>query len=248
MRKTLLEIVQDILGELDSDSVNDIDDTVESNQVADIVRSCYFKIISNRNWPHNRKLIQLDASGDTAKPNYLKLPDNLKELSSFKYEKQKNGDTRIKLEDVKYMHPDEFLSYISQRNSDLSTVDTIVDFNDTKLLVFNDAAPMYWTSFDDVWLVTDSYDNTVDTTLQKSKSQCLAFIMPPFPKENDSIPDLPIDSFTALIEDAKSTAFYVLKQMVNQKAEGEAQRQQRWLSRKSWRAHGGVRYPNYGRK
>jgi len=36
--------------------------------------------------------------------------------------------------------------------------------------------------------------------------------------------------------------------MANQKAEQKAGRQQRWLSRKAWRAKGGILYENYGRK
>ena len=36
--------------------------------------------------------------------------------------------------------------------------------------------------------------------------------------------------------------------MVNEKAEQKATRQNRWLARKAWRAHGGVRYDDYGRR
>ena len=50
MKYTLLEIVQEILSDMDSDEVNSIDDTVESQQVASIVRSAYMAIMSNRNW------------------------------------------------------------------------------------------------------------------------------------------------------------------------------------------------------
>ena len=117
---------------MDSDSVNDIDDTVESQQIAQIVQGCYYEMLGNRNWPHTRKIIQLDASGDTARPNYMRLPENLKEMVFFKYETQKFGDTKIVLTDVKYKHPDEFLHYISARNSDNTEVDVIEDFNGPK--------------------------------------------------------------------------------------------------------------------
>ena len=233
---------------MDSDSVNDIDDTVESQQIAQIVQGCYYEMLGNRNWPHTRKIIQLDASGETDKPNYMKLPENLKEMVFFKYETQKAGDTKIVLTDVKYKHPDEFLNYISSRNSDNTDVDVVEDFNGPKLLILNDTAPQYYTSFDDGYLVTDAYDSAIETTLQKSKSQAVAYIIPSWTSSNSFIPDLPIDAFPALIEESKSTAFFTLKQMANQKAEQKTTRQNRWLSRKSWRAHGGVRYDDYGRK
>lgn len=248
MKKTLLEIVQDILNDMDSDEVNSIDDTVESQQTAQIVKTCYYEMLANRNWPHMRKIVQLDGLSNLDKPNYLKLPDNLKELSFFKYEKQKLDETKTILQDVIYKEPEDFLYFISSRNSDNSNVDTVIDFSGSKLLILNNVAPQYWTSFDDVYVVTDSYNSEVDDTLQKSKSQCVAYIVPSWTNEDTFIPDLPIDAFPALIEEAKSTAFVSLKQMANQKAEQKAARQNRWLSRKSWRAHGGIVYPDYGRK
>lgn len=40
-KRTLLDIVQEILNDMDSDEVTSINDTIESLQVANIVRSCY---------------------------------------------------------------------------------------------------------------------------------------------------------------------------------------------------------------
>ena len=65
MQKTLLQIVQSILDEMDADNVNSIGDTIESIQVASIVRDCYEELLSNRNWPHMKQLIQLEASRST---------------------------------------------------------------------------------------------------------------------------------------------------------------------------------------
>lgn len=247
MKMTLLEIVQDILNDMDSDEVNSIDDTVESQQVAQIVKTCYFEIIGNRNWPHLQQLVQLEHIGDLTKPNYLVLPENLKELSEFKYEKQKHDDTKFILQDVKYLYPDQFLRMVQSRNSDYDTIDTVIDFSGSKLLVINNFAPTYWTSFDDTHLVTDSYDSSLDDTLKKSKTQALAYINPTWERLDESIPNLPIEAFPALLAEAKSTAFLVLKQVANEKAEQKAGRQERWLARKAWRAAGGVRYPDYGR-
>lgn len=248
MKKTLLEIVQSILNDMDSDAVNSIDDTVESVQVAEIVRSCFYEMVSNRNWASHKKLIQLDNVSDIAKPNYLKLPENLKELSGFKYDKRKETDDGLDYQDVRYMYPDEFLSYVSRRNSKNDNVQTVSDFNGAKLLILNDAAPTYWTSFDDTYLVVDSFNSAIENTVQGSKTQCLAVIFPTFTIADDFVPDLPIEAFSALEEESKSTAFIALKQVANQKAEQKSSRQQRWLARKDWRAAGGVRYQDFGRK
>lgn len=247
-KKTLLEMVQDILNDLDSDSVNSINDTIESIQVAQIIRSAFDNIIDNRNWPHLRKTVQLDESGVLLKPNYLKIPDTWKELELFRYDKHKLGDARILFQDVVYKEPDAFLRYTSQRDSTSATVTTVSDFSGVKLLIQNNMAPTYWTSFDDQYVVTDSYDSAVDGTLQKSKTQCLAYISPTWVHSDDAIPNLPTEAFTALLEEAKSAAFVTLKQSNNPKAEQRSVKQQKWLARKAWTAAGGIDYPDYGRK
>lgn len=247
-KKSLLEIVQDILSDMVSDEVNSIDDTVESQSVAQIVRSTFEGMMANRNWPHTRKLVNLEASIDTTKPTHMRLPDRLKELNEIRYDSRKEEGANFEYKLIKYKHPDEFLRFISSRKSTESTVDTVTDFNGVKLLILNNKAPDFYTSFDDVYIVFDSYDSGIDDTLKSSKTSCISYVIPEWVHENTFIPDLPAEAFPALISEAKSSAFYSIKQMINEKEELKAQRQNRWLARKVWRAHGGVRYPDYGRK
>ncbi len=245
---TLLEIVQDILSDMVSDEVNSIDDTIESQAVAQIVKTVYLDMITNRNWPHTRKLINLDSPGNLDLPTYLKLPTNLKELEVLEYDSRKLGDTYSSYRKLKYKYPDEFLHLVSGRKSDAPNTVVITDPSGVKLSILANKAPEYYTSFNDVDIVCDSYDVTVDDTLKSSKTNCIAFLIPDWERSNEAIPDLPIEAFSALVAEAKSTAFYTIKQMVNEKAEQKATRQNRWLARKAWRTHGGVRYDDYGRK
>lgn len=245
---TLLEMTQDILNDLDSDEVNSINDTIESQQVAQIIKTSYYAMLGNRNWPHTRRVTQLDASGDLTKPNYLKVPADWKEMESFSYDKAKLGAGTIDFREVKYKEPDDFLRFVSFRNSSNANVSTISDFSGVKLLIINDTAPTYWTSFDDQYVVTDSYDVAVDSTLQKSKTQCIAYIEPGWTLSDTFIPDLPTEAFIALLEESKSAASLKLKQAADQKAEQRSVKQQRWLSRKAWTAEGGTKFPDYGRK
>lgn len=248
MKMTLLEMTQDILNDLDSDEVNSIDDTIEAQQVAQIIKTCFFEMIGNRNWPHLRKLSQMEASLDLNRPNYLRIPSNLKEMVFFKYEVTKDTSTDKEWKEIKFKEPDDFLRIVSGRRSSNDNIREVKDFSGISLLIQNDIAPSYWTTFDDVHLVTDSYDKIVDDTLMKSKSQVLAYFNPSWERSDTAIPNLPIEAFPALLEEAKSTAFTTLKQMVNQKAEQKASRQSRWLSRKAWSLEGGVKYSDYGRK
>lgn len=245
---TLLYMVQDILNDLNSDPVNSINDTPEALQVAQILQTTYYNLISNRNWPQEKRTFALDSLGDSAKPNYLKLPTGCKELISLNYDQKKSSSARKQLEPIQYVEPHEFLDQTNSRDETKSTVDLITDFGGVEIKVVNDKAPRMWTSFDNEYIVFDAYDSDVESTLQSTNSQCTGYIEQNFSMSDTFIPFLPDEGFASLLAEAKGQAFTVLRQEVNQRVEQEARRQRTWLSRKSWTAAGGVRYPNYGRK
>lgn len=227
------------------DEVNSIEDTFEASQVAEIIKTTYFAMMSNRNWPHQRKLVQLTASGNPSLPTHMTMGDEVKEVISVKY----NVSTSSKKEyrDVKWKDPEDFLRLVHNRNSDASNVEVIIDPSGSELLIVNDSGPTYFTSFDDVTIVFDAYDSNVDTTLQESKIVVMAFVMSSWEHVDDHVPDLPSEAFTALLESAKSASFLRVAQRADQTSAMEAQRQQTWLARKAWRAGGGIQYPSYGR-
>jgi hypothetical protein len=249
MAKTnLLGIVQTILSDMDSDIVNSIDDTDEATQVAQIVKSTFDAMIANRNWPHTLRMINLTASTDNNFPVYMTIEDDVKEMVSIFYEKHRDGDTRLRYEEVKYKDPDDFLRLTNVRDSTSADTQIVVDPSGVTLLITNNKAPAYYTSFDDNTLVFDSFDSAVDSTLQASKTQARAYVIPEFSMVDTYIPDLPLEAFPALIEEATSKAQFKLRQFSDSKSEQEAGRQQSWLSRKAWRVKGGIKYPDYGRK
>lgn len=246
-KRTLLDMVQEILNDLDSDEVESIDDTTESEQVVSILKSTYYAMMSSRDWPHLRRSIQITGLGNTSRPTHMKLQDGIKELCFINYNKVKNGETRKRYEEIEYLQPDHFLHKTNQRNNDDSDTVAVTDTGGIEILIKNDVPPQYYTSFDDKYLVFDSYDSAVESTLQESKIQAMAYVMPEWNSSDTFIPDLPENAFTALVEEAKSRASFRLKQVADQKAEQEAGRQSRWLARKARRVAGGIQYPNYGR-
>lgn len=246
-KMTLLEIVQDILNDLSSDFVNSIDDTEESQQVAQIVKSTYFAMMSNRDWPHLKKAVALTAYGDSALPTHMRVVEDIKELVFLNYNKATSTDTRKRYSSVKWEEPDLFLYRLNQENDSASNVLTVIDPSGIELFIRKDKAPDYYTSLDDETVIFNSYDSAVDTTLQASKFQAQAYVMPTWTHTNSAVPDLPAEAFTALLEESKSRASLKIGQEADQKAEQEAGRQHRWLSRKAWQVNGGIKFPNYGR-
>lgn len=245
--KTLLEMTQDILNDMDGDEINSISDTAEAEQVANIIKNTYRNMVSNSNWHHTRRAVAVTPYSDSNFPTHMRLNEEVKELILINYDRADVDDTRKLYKEVKYLEPDHFLRRLNNRNSDADNVVVVTDPSGIDLLIHNDTYPQYYTSFDDVTLVFDSYDSEVDTTLQQSKIQAMAFIIPEFTLSDSFVPDLPPDAFAYLVEEATSRCQYKLREFQDIKSEQESQKQARWLSRKSWRTSGGIRYPNYGK-
>lgn len=245
---TLLDITQDILNDMDGDEVSSIDDTPDSQQVAQVVKSTYYALMNRRNWPHLKQAIQLDPSGTTSRPTHMSIREEVKELTFINYDKARLTDTRKKYSDVTWAEPDDFLRVLNGRDDSEETVDEVIDPSGVRLFIRNDIPPTYYTSFDDDTIVFDSYDSEVDSTLQSSKTQAYGIVIPAWQMSDDFIPDLPDEAFTLLLEEAKSRCSFKFRQIVDQKAEMEAKRQDRWLSRQAWRVNGGIKYNDYGRK
>ena len=246
---TYLEIVRDIMLDVTSGGVwtTTIDESIESTQVAEIVKETFYRIIDGREWPHLYNLFQL-AETDANTPTHLDLSISMVKIEYIKYDKRISTDTRSKYLDVCYKTPFEFMGILNGRVSDASNVDIITDTSGLPLNIYNDRAPTYYTTFTDETIVMDSYDSAVETFLKTAKNQCYGKIYPTVTREDSHTFDLPTEGFTYLLSEAKSTATLLLKGAANLKAEEHAKTQKRRLS---WEAHNlktNNRYPNFGRR
>jgi hypothetical protein len=247
-KMSLLDIVQDILSDMDSDEVNSINDTTESLQVAQIVKTTYYNILDGKDYPWMHELFQIDSSTTVSRPTHMKMPETIIDLDWIKYNCRKSTDTKDVYKKIMYKLPEEFMDIVDQRSSNDSKISVITDTTGIKLNIYKDRPPQYFTSFDDEFLIFDAYDNTIENTLQSSKTQCFGKRATAFTLDDDFIPDMPVQMFSYLLNEEKSTSFLVLKQMPNQKAEQVSVSQKRRMSQEAWRLKNGISYPNYGRK
>lgn len=224
MRMTLLEIVQDILSAMDSDEVNGIGDTTEALQVATAVKHAYLDIVSRSNLPEHFDLFELNASGNPSQPTIMYLPSDALGLNWVKYDKRQDGDTDPNWSKVQYIPQDVFvdqvLTYQNQGQGDVEQF-TINGPNSSSIDIFclNNKAPDFYTSFNDRTIIFDSYDNQVDTTLQKNKTLAYGELGKPFLMEDDFVPDLDPRQFSLLYNEAKASCFADIKQTENARAE-----------------------------
>ena len=122
---TLLDMTQRILSSMDSDAVDSFSDTVESEQVAYIIRDTYYDLINNIEIPEHRKLVPLTALADTTKPSTMKVPENIRRIDEVRYDTILTGDSIKAYEVVSWVEPYQFLSDTLSRQSTDSTVVTV---------------------------------------------------------------------------------------------------------------------------
>jgi hypothetical protein len=206
-KMTLLEVVNAYMDATDGFPVTSISgagSTYEAQQVASIAKVVFYEVVNDiRDWKFQNKLIQLEAVSDPSHPNYLKLPDNCIRVqdSVIRYNTGDAGEKKYKT--ILYMPPHDFIEMTNSRDESLSTVDVIVDFGGAELLIRNDVDPTYWTTFDDKYIVFDSYNSNVDSTLQASKSQVYANVEKVFELKDDYTIDLPehfIPTYLSLVK------------------------------------------------
>lgn len=215
---TLLEIVQKILSDMDSEEVNSISDSSEALQVASLVEDVYFGMVNTRYIPEHYELLKITALSDPTTPTHFKLGDDVRRIDNLWYELSTGGYRTID-----YVEPLDFLSRTDGISADY---DTVLDVNGgTKLRIRNNQDPSYYTVFDDEHIVMNSYDNTVDNSLQESKVRAYGVKTPVFTISDTFIPDLDISHVQYLIEESKARAMSVFKSGVDAKTEQAARRQ-----------------------
>ena len=231
---TLLNMTQNILSALDSDPVGSIDETVESVQVAELVKEAYFELVSQRDWPFLFVLGNLDGLGDVNNPTKMKIPDTYNKIKWIKYNKQ----------EVTYADPETFHTIISQRVTQAGVI------NSNGYVINQD--PQYWTSYDDTYIIFDGYKQSTEVALQSSKAVVYGTQQAAWSHIDTFIPNIPEKFFPTLLAEAKSQAFVNLKQQNNVREERKATRGRMTMRNDSWRNENGeAKYNNkvsYGRK
>jgi hypothetical protein len=227
MKYTLLELTQTILSSMDSDSVNSISDTEESMQVATVIRSAYFDMITRAKLPEHYSKFNLIPSGDISKPTLMTVPDTVSEVLWVRYDKQTALDTDMRYERLTPLAKEVFLDRmynLNEDDTDIGTFTHTVDGNSMNFLYWNRCPPNFYTCFDDHTIIFDGYDSDVDTTLQGSKTDCYGKRIIAWTVADSFVPDLDDEQFALLLNEAKSLAWAELKQSVHQKAEINARR------------------------
>lgn len=249
MARTLLDLTQSIMDDMGSDSVNSISDSLESLRVASILKRTFFDLAVEMDLPTAEELFVLQALADLDRPSHMKLPDNVYELGWIKYDVRTDAtDTRIRYAEIFHLEPEDFFKRISTRNSDDSNMQVVADPTNINLIIQTDQNPTYWTSFDGEFIVFDSFDSAISSTIEESKVVCHGRVGKTWINTDTAIPDIPEHLEPTLLAIAEERCFAWIKQAQNSVTTDNARR---------FRIHGKsdkdrinrkvTPYPNYGR-
>ena len=252
---TLLDYVQTILSSLDSDEVNNYNDTVESVQVANIVKTVYNDIQARADLNEHYTLFELVASTTILKPTLMTRPSDVNAILWIEYDCiEPHLATDPVWRPIKFLPLDEFLRLTDSFNTDDENVSSFIHTIGTDTLTFkyqNDRAPTYYTTFNDSTVLFDAFNHMVDDTLQKTKTRCYGKKDQTFIMSDTFVPFFDRDMSTLLLNEAKILAFSELKQVGHDVAKQWAnrgwtkvQKQKRGIDQDRSELD---RAPNYGR-
>lgn len=249
MQATLLSLVQDIVSAIGEDEVDSITDTQVAEDVVRIIKRVYNHMSTQAYWPKRRKMIQLTGSGNSSYPTHMTCADSIGRIEWIKYDNRASGDTQREYLPVTYLEPGEFVEYLNGRNSDDTTVDIITDYDGVELLIKNNSSPLYYTSFDDVYIVFDAYDSVVGSTLVGARTQAEVYQEATFTSTDSFIVDLSDKLFDMLFQETLSIAFVEIKEVSNGKVEKLSREAKNTMSVEKHRIKPDtkVETPNYGR-
>jgi len=240
MKTTLLQIVQSILSDMDSEDVNSLTDTVEAQQIASVVEDTYYNIIAAREIPEHSRLLSLVALADTNKPTHFKYPTDTKKITRIEYNVGTVANKEFK--QIYFVDPLVFLDRMDEANTLVETFEGSVD-----IFVASDRDPAYYTSFDDEYLIFDSFNSAKETSLQASKTRAWGSVYPTFSQTDAFEPDLDNTLMPLLLAEAKSACFSLFKGGSDPKVEQAARRLKSYVQNDQYKSKRATKRNSYGR-
>lgn len=240
MKTTLLQIVKSILSDMDSEDVNSLSDTVEAQQIASVVEDTYYNIIAAREIPEHSRLLSLVSLSDTNKPTHFKYPTDTKKITRIEYNVGTVANKEFK--QIYFVDPLVFLDRMDEANTLVETFEGSVD-----IFVASDRDPAYYTSFDDEYLIFDSYNSAEETSLQASKTRAWGSVYPTFSQTDAFEPDLDNTLMPLLLAEAKSACFSLFKGGSDPKVEQAARRLKSYVQNDQYKSKRANKRNSYGR-
>lgn len=247
-KKSTLDIVKNILSDLDSEDVTSITDSIEAQQIANVVQNVFENMCASRIVPEHNALVTFLDLNDLTKPTELGISDpslvSIKKIYSVEYRTGVAPNQQFK--ELYFVEPDVFLSRSPKNGTTGAVIVPTLPYG-VEVLIYEDREPSYYTSFDDTHVVFDSYNSANNTALQAADFRVFAQTLPTFPTvETDTI-NLDETLVQYLLEESKSICFSLFKGGPDPKIEQQARRLKSYIQDDKYKIDKGFKRPMYGR-
>jgi hypothetical protein len=182
-------------------------------------------------------------------PTHMRIPDNIQHIEWIKYDmKIDNLDEQIRYRNVTFMDTESFFDMVSGRNSEDAFSQVVEDPTNIKLIIDNNHNPRFWTSFDGVHIVFDSWDINISSTTEVSKVASHGRITKTWVHEDTYVPEIPDHMEATFLAVAEERSFAWIKQQENRVSVDNARRYRiaGRADKNRW-GNGAAPYPNFGR-
>jgi len=252
MSKTVLQLVQSILNDMDSEPINALGDSLEAEQVASILADTFQDIVYTEDLPEHRELLKLTAASDVLAPTEFTYEDNVIRVHRVWYDIQENAvptDAARAYHEIMWCDPMDFIDRMDAVSSAGSDYDTVLENSSgTTLRIINNQHPSFYTSFDNKTIVMNSYNSTYDTTLQQSKVRAFGAVVPSIDVTDGAhVVDLSPAHTQYLLREALSRCAEVLKGGTTAKLEQNTRRVRFYLQNDRYRTVQPNTRNDYGR-
>ena len=249
MRYTHLEMVQTILETMKSDTVNTWDETVESETVGKEVRRVFYEFILRLDPAEFRGMQSLTALGDTTKPTHFLVPETVSQIEEIKYDcNTTTTASDLNYKTIRYVDPMEFYDMCSSRVGSAANSVIVVDHSGKSLIIRNDAMPSVWTCLGDDYVVFDSYDSSIEATMQSGKLIAFGSNDPVYTMGDTYVPELNSRYFPAFLAECTSACFNNIKEQPNALEARRARTGASFIQNERSKVVQGYGGPNFGRR
>lgn len=209
MNRTLLYTVQRVLEKLDLDPVDSINDSQDAILIAREAEDTFYDLVNRNEWPERYDIIKIESVGDVNNPTALKLPDNVLNVLSLRYNITESGGSNTEYRELDQLSPEDFLDKVyTRRTSD--TAVQVASYKGIDIHIYNNKSPEYFTVFDNKYIVSDSFDNTVETTLQGAKTVARGSSVPVFNMTDTYIVPVDVTTYPLYLAELTSAASIAL--------------------------------------
>lgn len=222
-KPTLLDLTQRVAVFCNAGSVNTINDTRESLQIATIIKETFEDLIMRNEIRTSQVLLQLQSVSDVNKPTHLLMQPEVLTVDLLKYKKPDGT-----LIDLQYKPAIDFVEDSLHLNPEEEPIQTVTDFSGILFNVRTDKDPQYWTIFEngsEEYVVLNSLNREFEDTIEGIHVVAYGRIMPEFKLEDTFIPPLSTQQFPVLLSRSKVAAAKELKNQFNEIEYDKARKQ-----------------------